>query len=146
VKDINLETPMPSHLMRITSDRKHERDKQNFLTPVHAPFICAHWAKLGRLPEFEPMDICTPVTPNGTEIRDKEYTCGEIPIINLHVNNIQSMPHILVYCYMCNAELLLECMIDPMGKDISKHQGKDLDFEQCNDEWTISKRITANYH
>jgi hypothetical protein len=146
VQDVNLETPMPTHFLRITSDREDEVDKQNFLTPIHAPFLRAHWARLDDLPEFVPMDICTPVAPDGTEIQDEEFARGEIPVIHLHADNIQSMPHILMYCYARDAEELLTCMIGPMGKDISKYQGKNLDFDQRQDEWTIAKRIAANYH
>lgn len=145
VHDVNMDSPMPTHFMRMTSERPDESDQQNLLTPVHSAFLRAHWARLGDLPEFQPMDICTPVDADGKEMPDKEFARGEIPIINLHLDNLQSMPHILAYCYTRDAGSLLQCMIGPMAQELEQYHGKPLDFDQRQDEWSISKRIAANY-
>ncbi|KAG8794687.1 hypothetical protein FRC17_008261 [Serendipita sp. 399] len=143
VQDVDMSAPMPTHMMCVSTENTTE--EENVLVPVHSAFLRANWARLGNLPEFNPMDVCTPVTEKGEELVDDKFARGDLPMIHLQLNNLDTISHLLAYTYQrCPTSLLIQ-LLGPLLEDLGKYAGKDIDWEQRAREWQISQKIAANY-
>jgi hypothetical protein len=91
------------------------------------------------------MDICTPITAEGEHLNDCEFARGEVPLINVRVHNLQTMPHIIAYMYQRNPGALLQQLVGPISDPIAKYAEKEQTWEQREAEWIISQKLGANY-
>ncbi|KAG8855258.1 hypothetical protein FRB91_002398 [Serendipita sp. 411] len=143
VQDVDMTAPMPTHVMCVSTEKT--TDEENVLVPVHSAFLRANWARLGNLPEFQPMDICTPIKENGEELDQYKFARGDVPLINLQLNNLDTISHLLAYTYQrCPTTLLIQ-LLGPLLEDLWKYENKDMDWVQRAKEWQISQKIAANY-
>jgi hypothetical protein len=109
ITDTDMEVLMPTHFLRISTEDSPEEDH---LTPIHGAMMSAHWAGIGNLPKGTIMDICTPVDERTRKpMHEHEFAHGELPIVNVGVNNLETMPEILYYTYHKVPAKLLEQLI-----------------------------------
>jgi hypothetical protein len=127
--------------MRVSTHNTEEL--QNLLTPVHSTFLRGHWGRLNNLPEFAPMDICTPVNQKGELLPNDEYASGELPMINVRVHNLETMPHLMAYTYQRKPALLIEQLVGTLATDFLEYVEKPQTIEQRQMEWKISQKIGA---
>jgi hypothetical protein len=145
VADTDMDAPMPTHFLRISTETSLEED--NLLTPIHAAFMRAHWTRLGGLPEFTPMDICTPVEEStGKPMPQYEFAHGELPMIDLRVHNLQTVPHIISYIYQRDPAWLLQQLIGEDSKEFGQkfaHAEQSWDMREA--EWVVGQKIGAQF-
>ncbi|CAG7846164.1 SubName: Full=Uncharacterized protein {ECO:0000313/EMBL:CCA74531.1} [Serendipita indica DSM 11827] len=146
VKGVPLDTtPMPTHLVQVWSQTESE-GKHNIISPVHSAFLRASWSRLGGIPEYEPMDICTPVFTDGKEIKPEwEFARGELPFIRMKIDNVVTFGHLLAYTYFRNDKALIRALLGPLAEDLTNFVGQEIDFEQRRREWAMSLKMAANY-
>lgn len=143
VDDVPMNSPMPTHFMRVST--RNSQEEENLLTPIHSAFVRSQWSNLGDLPEFTPMDICTPINDKGEQMPEAEYAGGELPMINVRVHNLQTMPHLVAYCYQQSPTALVEQLIGNLAVGLDDYVNKPLTMEQRKKEWKISQKIGAQF-
>jgi len=143
VDDVPMTSPMPTHFMRVSTAKSQE--EENLLTPIHSAFLRAHCSRLGDLPEFTPMDICTPMDSQGNLMPEAEYASGELPMINLRVHNLETMPHLVAYCYERNPTALIQQLIGNLGLGFENYVCEPLTLDQRQMEWNISQKIASHF-
>jgi len=143
ISDVPMDSPMPTHFMRVTTSESEELD--NLLTPIHSTYIRGYWSRMNWLPEFNPMDICTPVNEKGELLPGDEYASGELPMVSVRVDNLHTMPHLVSYCYSQNAGGLVEQLVGNLATDFHQYVCKPLTVEQRKMEWEISQKLAAEF-
>lgn len=143
VEDVPMNSPMPTHFMRVTT--RDSQEDENLLTPIHSAFIRSQWSRLGDLPEFTPMDICTPVDDKGEQMPEAEYAAGEVPMINVRVHNLETMPHLVAYCYTQSPTALVEQLVGNLAKGLDEYVSQPLTLDQRQAEWKISQKMGAMF-
>jgi hypothetical protein len=141
VENVPMDSPMPTHFMRVSTAESEELD--NLLTPIHSTYLRGHWARMNNLPAFTPMDLCTPVNEKGELLPDDEFASGELPMINVRVHNLHTMPHLVAYAYQRNPGGLVEQLVGSLATDFHQYVDKPLSIEQRQMEWRISQQLGA---